>query len=113
MGHYAKVVNGIVKQVIVAEEDFIRNNPSSEGEWIQTSYNTRGNVHTAGGVALRKNFAGVDWIYNDSDDAFHAPQPYNSWTLDKDTYLWNAPVSYPDDGNNYNWNENEQRWDSA
>jgi len=121
MAHFAKVVNGKVDQVIVAEPDFFDSFvDSSPGEWIQTSYNTRGGVHydpetnePDGGVALRKNFAGVGYNYDAQADAFYPPQPYTSWTLDTDTYLWNPPVAMPDDGNRYTWNEETTSWDQA
>ena len=121
MAHFAKVVNGKVDQVIVAEPDFFDSFvDSSPGEWIQTSYNTRGGVHydpetnePDGGVALRKNFAGVGYNYDAQADAFYPPQPYASWILDTDTYLWNPPVAMPDDGNIYVWNEETTNWDQV
>jgi len=121
MAHFAKVVSGKVDQVIVAEPDFFDSFvDSSPGEWIQTSYNTRGGVHydpetnePDGGEALRKNFAGVGYNYDAQADAFYPPQPYTSWTLDTDTYLWNPPVAMPDDGNRYTWNEETTSWDQA
>ena len=98
MAHYARVENGIVKQVIVAEEDFIRSYVSVEpGEWIQTSYNTYGGVHRLGGTPLRYNFAGLGHIYDKKADAFYEPQPYPSWTLNTDKYQWEPPVDYPTD----------------
>ena len=121
MAHFAKVVNGKVDQVIVAEPDFFDSFvDSSPGEWIQTSYNTRGGAHydpetnePDGGEALRKNFAGVGYNYDAQADAFYPPQPYASWILDTDTYLWNPPVAMPDDGNRYTWNEETTSWDQA
>jgi len=117
VSHFAKVKDGIVEQVIVAEPEFfdtfVDNSP---GEWIQTSYNTRGGVHYGqdgqpdGGVALRKNYAGVGFSYDKSRDAFIPPQPYASWTLNEDTCLWNSPVPYPDDGNFYTWDESTTSW---
>ena len=112
MAHYAKVNNGTVIQVIVAEADFFETFvDSSPGAWIQTSYNTHGGVHTLGGTPLRKNYAGVGFTYDSALDAFYAPKPYASWTLDAETCLWNAPVSYPDDGEQYTWNESTTSWD--
>jgi len=112
MAHFAKVVNGIVKNVIVAEEDFFDSFvDDSPGKWVQTSYNTRGGVHSLGGTPLRKNFAGKGFTYDEIKDAFIPPQPYPSWTLNEDTCLWECPVAYPDDGNMYNWNETDQQWD--
>jgi hypothetical protein len=112
MAHWARVKGGIVTQIIVAEEEYFQTYIDDEpGEWIQTSYNTRAGQHDLGGTPLRKNFAGVGYIYDSVRDAFYAPQPYASWTLDAETCLWEPPVAYPDDGNMYNWNETDQQWD--
>ena len=119
MAHFAKVVNGVVDQVIVAEPEFFDTFvDSSPGEWIQTSYNTRGGVHynpetgePDGGVALRKNYAGVGFTYDRDKDAFIPPQPYPSWTLNEESCLWEAPVAYPEDGQLYRWNEETTSWD--
>ena len=114
MAHFAKINNGIVQQVIVAEPEFFDTFvDSSPGEWIQTSYNTKGGTHLQGGTPLRKNFAGVGYTYDVTRDAFYAPQPYPSWTLNDDTCLWEPPVAYPDEdmANTYNWNEETQAWD--
>jgi len=107
MSHFAKVENGIVTQVIVAEQDQIDN---LTGEWVQTSYNTYGGKHLDGGTPLRKNFAGVSFHYDKSKDAFYAPQPYASWTLNSTSFLWEAPESYPSDGKIYNWDEDSKKW---
>ena len=112
MAHFAKVVDGKVTQVIVAEPEFFETFvDSTPGEWIQTSYNTRGGVHILGGTPLRKNFAGIGYSYNRELDAFIAPKPFPSWTLDEETCLWDAPVAYPTDGGLYIWNESTQSWD--
>ena len=112
MAHFAKVVDNIVTQVIVAEPEFFDTFvDSSPGTWIQTSYNTQGGVHTSGGTPLRKNYAGVGFTYDAAIDAFYAPQPYPSWTLDDETCLWNPPTAYPDDGKIYTWNESTTSWD--
>jgi len=99
MSHYAKVLDGKVVQVIVAEADFFATFvDSSPGQWLQTSYNTRGNVHYGsdgqpdGGVALRGNYAGVGYIYDAEHDVFYAPQPGPEWVLNTTTWLWEAPV---------------------
>ena len=114
MSHFAKVCDGIVKQVIVAEPEFFTTFvDSSPGEWIQTSYNTRGGVHTLGGTPLRKNYAGIGFTYDSVRDAFIPPKPYASWTLNEDTCLWDAPVAYPDDGNKYTWDEATTNWVEA
>lgn len=112
MAHFAKVNNNIVEQVIVAEAEFFETFvDTSPGEWIQTSYNTRGGVHTLGGTPLRGNFAGVGYVYDRTNDVFYNPQPYASWTLNESTWTWEAPVAYPTDGNKYNWNESTTSWD--
>ncbi len=114
MAHFAKVVNGTVTKVIVAEPEFFETfTDSSPGEWIQTSYNTHGGVHRLGGTPLRKNYAGPGFTYDLSKDAFIPPKPWDSWTLNDDTCLWESPVAYPDDGNAYKWNEDTQAWDLA
>ena len=96
---------------IVAEPEFFTTFvDSSPGEWIQTSYNTRGGVHTLGGTPLRKNYAGIGYTYDRVRDAFIPPQPYASWTLNEDTCRWDAPVAYPDDGKQYTWDEATTNW---
>jgi hypothetical protein len=112
MAHFAKVLNGVVLQVIVAEPEFFQTFvDTSPGEWIQTSYNTHGGVHKLGGVPLRKNFAGIGYTYDRILDAFYAPQPYSSWSLNEDTCLWNSPIPFPNDGNSYKWNEETRNWE--
>ena len=114
MAHFAKVNNGIVEQVIVAEPEFFDTFvDSSPGQWIQTSYNTHGGVHANGGTPLRKNYAGIGYSYDAQRDAFIPPKPYASWLLDEQTCLWNAPVPYPTDGGRYAWNESTQAWDAV
>ena len=111
MAHYAKVSNTLVTQVIVAEAEFFDTFvDSSPGEWIQTSYNTSGGVHSEGGTPLRKNYAAVGDTYDATRDAFIAPQPYPSWTLDEATCQWAASVAMPDDGKMYEWNEDTTAW---
>tara|TARA_R100001079_G_scaffold90288_2_gene52827 strand:- start:783 stop:1181 length:399 start_codon:yes stop_codon:yes gene_type:complete len=78
--------------------------------WKQTSYNTFGNVHKLGGTPFRKNFAGIGMIYDEDRDAFIQPKPFNSWTLNEETCIWEAPVAYPNDGQRYSWNEENQTW---
>ena len=111
MGHFAKVVDGKVTQVIVAEPEFFQTFvDSSPGQWLQTSYNTHGGVHANGGTPLRKNYAGVGYTYDATKDAFIPPQPFASWTLDDATCLWNAPVPMPTDGKLYAWDEATTSW---
>jgi hypothetical protein len=107
MGHFAKVVDGVVTQVIVAEQDFIN---TQEGDWIQTSYNTQGGVHLLGGTPLRKNYAGIGYTYDSQRDAFIPPKPYPSWTLNEETCQWEALSPYPTDGKLYLWNETTTSW---
>ena len=109
MSHFAKVENGIVTQVIVAEQDVIDTGIFGHG-WVQTSYNTLGGVHKLGGKPLRKNYAGIGFTYDEAKDAFIPPQPFNSWKLNDTTCLWEAPVAYPEDGKMYKWNEETQSW---
>ena len=117
MSHFAKCLDGKVIQVIVAGPEFFDTFvDSSPGSWIQTSYNTRGGVHYGadgqpdGGVALRGNYAGIGYTYDQANDVFYAPQPYASWTLDQTTWLWNAPVPYPADDQRYVWDEATVGW---
>lgn len=111
MAHFAKVNNGIVEQVIVAEPEFFDTFvDSSPGQWIQTSYNTHGGVHANGGTPLRKNYAGVGFSYDATRDAFIPPKPYTGWTLNNDTCLWDCPVAMPTEGGPYTWNESTHAW---
>lgn len=111
MAHFAKVNNGIVEQVIVAEPEFFDTFvDSSPGQWIQTSYNTHGGVHANGGTPLRKNFAGIGYTYDAGRDAFIPPKPFASWTLNESTCLWGAPVAMPTDDKRYKWDEATTSW---
>jgi hypothetical protein len=112
MAHFAKLgVGNIIERVEVVSNDiatdeqtgvdFLNNLYGTRDTWKQTSYNE----------TIRKNFAGVGYTYDQTRDAFIPPKPFNSWTLDEDTCLWEAPVAYPDDGQNYEWNETEQQWE--
>jgi hypothetical protein len=117
MSHFAKVVDGKVVQVIAAEQDFFTHFvDSSPGQWIQTSYNTHGNIHYGpdnkpdGGVALRGNYAAIGHIYDATHDVFYLPQPFPSWTLNQTTWLWDAPTPCPTDGKKYSWDEETKSW---
>ena len=111
MAHYAKVKNGIVVKVIVAEAEFFDTFiDDSPGKWIQTSYNTYAGAHKLGGTPLRKNMAGIGNTYDSERDAFYAPQPFPSWILNESTCLWEAPVVRPDDGKSYEWDEPTTNW---
>lgn len=110
MSHYAKVENGTVVQVIVAEQDVIDTGLFGTG-WVQTSYNTYGGQHVNGGTPLRKNYAGIGFVYDEARDAFYSPQPYPSWLLDETTCLWSAPTAQPVSGDTkYSWDEATLTW---
>ena len=117
MAHFCKLgVGNIVEQVVVVNNEVITDNDGNEQEqlgidflnnlygtwdvWKQTSYNNN----------FRKNFAGIGFKYDQTRDAFIPPKPYNSWILNEDTCLWEAPIPYPEDNKNYNWNETNQTW---
>ena len=126
MAHYAKVKQGKVVKVIVADASFFNNFiDDSPGKWIQTSYNTRGGVHHQPdsntpsedqSKALRGNYAGIGYTYDSTHDAFYAPQPFNSWELNTGSFLWEAPVDYPTGDatgsytGSYQWDENTINW---
>lgn len=127
MAHYVKVVDGIVVNGIVAEPEFFNTFvDSSPGEWIKTSYNMRGGVYydpatnephadQAGMIAVdegrqRKNYAGIGYTYDRTRNAFIPPKPYDSWTLNEDSCLWEPPTPYPDDGKLYSWDETTTSW---
>lgn len=111
MAHFAKVNKGIVEQVIVAEPEFFDTFvDSSPGQWIQTSYNTHGGVHKLGGTPLRKNYAGIGYTYDAQKDAFIPPKPYDSWTLNETSCLWESPTPKPNDGKFYKWEESTTSW---
>lgn len=102
MTHFAKIQDGLVTRVIVAEPEFFDTFvDSSAGEWIQTSYTG----------SIRKNFAGIGFTYDKDRDAFIPQKPFASWLLDEETCRWEAPVPYPNDGNQYKWNEETQSWE--
>ena len=112
MAHFAKLgVGNIVEQVIVISNDiatteqlgvdFINKLYGTNDIWKQTSYNRN----------FRKNFAGIGYSYDQTRDAFIPKKPFNSWVLNEQTCLWNAPVARPNDGKMYNWNEQNLSWD--
>ncbi len=114
MAHFAKVVDGIVTQVIVAEPEFFDTFvDSSPGQWLQTSYNTHGGVHANGGTPLRKNYAGIGYTYDAGRDAFIPPKPFSKWVLNEQTCLWDAPTQMPNDGLKYMWNDAEGNWEQV
>jgi hypothetical protein len=110
MAHFAKVIDGVVTEVLVIEQDVIDTGAFGDPAlWVQTSYNTYGGQHPEG-RPLRKNYAGIGFTYDAERDAFIAPQPFASWTLNEDTCLWDAPVAQPDDGKLYRWDEATLAW---
>ena len=116
MAHFAKLdENNIVTKVVVVHSDvatsesagaaFLNGMYKTSDTWKQTSYNTYKGGHKLGGTAFRKNFAGIGYRYDSTLDAFIRPQPFASFTLNETTCLWEAPVTMPDDGAGYIWNE--------
>ena len=108
--------NNNVVNVIVADQEFIDSLPNASS-YIETDYYTQGGVHLSpetgepdGGVALRKNYANIGGVYDPARDAFYRQQPFASWVLDEDTCLWQPPVAHPNDGNDYNWDEQSTSW---
>jgi hypothetical protein len=119
MAHFAQInENNLVTQVIVVDNNDILDEQNNElesigiqfctdllgGDWKQTSYNNN----------IRKNYAGIGDTYDESRDAFIAPQPYPSWVLDEDTCQWKSPIPYPEvlEGSNefYKWDEETIQW---
>jgi len=124
MAHFAKINDSnIVTEVVVVHNDtatsesagvaFLNNLYGTSDTWKQTSFNTFGNEHSLGGTAFRKNYAGVGFTYDESNDAFIAPKPHNSFTFNDSTYLWESPITYPDDGKPYIWNETLYQSDNS
>ena len=126
MASFAKIgLNGKVIEVLSVVNEVLHDSNGVEQEaigidfltkltgwaiWKQTSYNTQGGVHNNGGTPLRKNHAGIGMTYDEDRDAFIPKKPFNSWILNETTCLWEAPVAYPTDGQNYSWNEENKNW---
>jgi len=116
MSYFAQVIDGIVREVISADQTYIDTLPNPS-EWIQTSYNTRGNVHYGqdgqpdGGIALRANYAGIGFTYDSTADVFIPIKPFPSWLLNTSTWLWESPIPYPTDGSFYVWDEATLSWE--
>jgi hypothetical protein len=118
MTHYAKVLNGIVQTVIVAEPEFFENFiDTSPGQWIETSANAKGGLYYDSSnnidetqTALRGNFAGIGYTYDQQNDVFYAPRPYPSWTISAPTWIWEAPIPRPNDGTQREWDEATLSW---
>jgi hypothetical protein len=124
MAHFAKLnSDNIVLTIEVVSDDiatteqagvnFLQNLYNDKATWKQTSYNTYGGVHSLDGTPFRKNFAGVGYTYDETKNAFISPKPFNSWSLNETTCLWEAPVAYPDDNKEYEWNEDTTSWDEV
>lgn len=123
MSHFAKIEDGLVVNVIVAEQDVIDSGIFGEpSSWIQTSYNTRGGVHyepnsntpsADQSKALRKNYASIGYTYDAQRDAFIPPKTLESWVLNEFSCIWEAPIPYPQDGKNYFWDESTISWKEA
>ena len=121
MAHFAEIdAEGTVLRVLVVADaqdnrgqEFLANDLGLGGTWKKTSYNTVGGVHSNGGTPFRKNYAGVGYKYDEAKDAFIAPKPFASWSLNEDTCLWESPVAHPNDGGMYNWNEETTSWDEV
>ena len=119
MAHYAFLnMQNVVTEVIVGKDETYGNinweihyGNIREQVCKRTSYNTKGGVHSEGGVPFRKNYAGIGYTYDETRDAFIPPKPFDSWVLDEQSCLWEAPVAYPDDGQQYSWNEETTTWD--
>lgn len=116
MAHWAEIdQNNLVTRVLVGsntdpDEGYQWLIDNLGGTWVKTSYNTSGGVHSNGGTPLRKNYAGIGYTYDATRDAFIPPKPFNSWVLDEDTCLWNAPTPMPTDGQMYRWVEEDLNW---
>ena len=121
MAHFAKLGTGnIVTAVHVVSNDvatteqagvdFLNDLYKTRDVWKQTSYNTKGGVHLLGETPFRKNYASIGYTYNQTKDAFIPPKPFDSWILNEDTCLWEAPVAYPSDGKEYEWDESSTSW---
>jgi hypothetical protein len=116
MAHWAELdENNIVTRVLVgsnedSDEGYQWLIDNLGGTWVKTSYNTQGGVHSLGGTPLRKNYAGIGYSYDATRDAFIPPKPFNSWILNEETCLWDAPTPYPTDGQMYRWVEEDLNW---
>ncbi len=120
MAHYAFLDdNNIVTEVIVGRDesdgtDYEVVYGNFRGQTCKrTSYNTYGNAHSDSGTPFRGNYAGIGYTYDETNDVFYAPKPYDSWVLDETKWIWKAPVDYPSDGKEYNWNEETTSWDEV
>ena len=130
MAHFAKIEDGIVRQVIVVNNEVLHDDKGVEQEsigvafcqslfgadtnWVQTSYNTQANKHVLGGTPIRGNYAGIGYIYNKDHDVFYPPQPFASWSISESTdWVWTPPTPMPTDDKRYTWNEANKTWDEV
>jgi hypothetical protein len=122
MASFAKLGKGNIVEKVVAVSndiatteqagvDFLNNLYNTRDVWKQTSYNTKAGVHLLGGTPFRKNHAGIGFTYDQERDAFIAPRPFDSWTINETTCEWEAPIAEPTDGQDYDWNETTRQWD--
>jgi len=119
MAHFAEIdENNIVTRVLVVDDlyeadgqNYLANELGLSGTWIKTSYNTLGGVHINGGTPLNKNYAGIGYSWDGT--GFFAPQPFPSWKLNKESYLWEAPTPIPTDGKRYEWDETNKAWEEV
>jgi hypothetical protein len=112
MTHFAEINNKIVIRVIVAEQDFINSGKMGDpNNWIQTSYNTYGGINKRTGIPIRKNYAGIGYTFDKTRNAFYSEKKYNSWILNEDTCIFEAPIKKPDNNNRYEWNEDNLKWE--
>ena len=113
MAHYAKVHDGIVEQVIVAEESFFDTYvDDSPGEWVQTSYNTFEGEHGLGGTPFRGNYASPGMIWDEKKDAFYHPAPYDNWVLNEKKWRYEPPIAMPTSTPKgfWLWKQEENKW---
>ena len=128
MAHFVEInaLHKVIKRIVLNDKDTQDANGNEVesigaeylhdgfgGTWLRTSYNTHGNIHSLGGTPFRKNCAGTGFTYDETRDAFIPPKPFDSWILNEDTCLWDAPTAYPDDGKKYTWNEDTTSWDEV
>ena len=114
VGNKVLAVHTVSNDIATTEQagvDFLNNLFNTRDVYKQTSYNTFSGEHLLGGTPFRKNYAGIGYSYDQTRDAFIAPQPFASWILNETTCQWEAPVALPDTENRYNWNEETQQWD--
>jgi len=140
MAHFAKIgINGKVLQVATVDNNDLMDSNNVQDErvgqqylqlhsnwpaelWIQTSYNTLNNQHSLGGTALRGNYAGIGYTWDEENNIFWSPKPYASWVKNTTTAAWESPIGdapaltaeqLADESNvyHYSWNEENQTWD--